>query len=107
MSDTNPDQDVVTPAGNGRRQRGRLATRAAVATVIAGGLAAGSYGIASAASGRVAAGTSASQALAARGRRSRPFRGSAARELAAPMASVTSESVVEPSAPDRPARSRR
>ena len=72
MSDTNPDQEAVTPAGNGRRQRGRLATRAAVATVIAGGLAAGSYGIASAASGRVAAGTSASQALAAPSSPSRP-----------------------------------
>ncbi len=72
MSDTNPDPEAVTPAANGRRQRGRLATRAAVATVIAGGLAAGSYGIASAASGRVAAGTSASQALAAPSSPSRP-----------------------------------
>jgi hypothetical protein len=48
----------------GKRQRGSLGVRAAVATVVAGGLAAGSYGIASAASANGASGPSAGQALA-------------------------------------------
>jgi len=57
-------ETVVTPSEPRRSKRSSLAVRAAVVTVIAGGLAAGSYGIASAASGNGAAGRPGSQALA-------------------------------------------
>ncbi|MGO9333869.1 MAG: DUF5666 domain-containing protein [Acidimicrobiales bacterium] len=71
MDDRNPgpQQDLgeattATPAARGRRRRGSLSMRAAAATVVAGGLAAGSYGVASAASSHGAATESAGQALA-------------------------------------------
>ncbi len=60
MDDLNPrpSQEVGEPVAAApaeRRKRGSVVTRAAVATVVAGGLAAGSYGVASAASSAGAA----------------------------------------------------
>jgi hypothetical protein len=71
MSDRNPepqqelgDAAAVTQAAPDKRRRGSLGVRAAAATVIAGGLAAGGYGVASAASSPSATTRSARQALA-------------------------------------------
>ena len=58
-------RDHVAASNSGRRGRGSLVARTAVATVVAGGLAAGSYGIASAASANGSTRPSTRQMLAA------------------------------------------
>jgi hypothetical protein len=58
-------RDDVAASNSGRRGRGSLVARTAVATVVAGGLAAGSYGIASAASANGSTRQSTSKMLAA------------------------------------------